>query len=220
MKIVRLIALSLSVVVISLCVATFSVNLASADHCRGKHKNEPGCGAEPPGVSYDIHYNFATATSDTSIQAPIVCGTELCEFEADVSFDFHLPSTFLSLFSSSDANNCFGTGHSGDPGHVQAHSIFFRSGHGKTDWHTHVVVAARTTADQPVDYTFHFGGACPGSVCPRLPNSSGWMETFMGELQYVDLPSRGRGKRAPGCTCAWEECDVIDDSMDITLTEN
>lgn len=197
----------------------FMVLPAHGDHCRGKHADEPGCpGNDADGVPYHIDYDFFNALSATGeFEAVVECTNQYCEFDADgVVFDFHLPQSYLDLFSVEDLQACFGP----DPTSVLAHAITFRSGHGITDWHAHVEASAGTTESEPANYTFHFGGTCPDSDCPSLPQEAGWMKIFQGELLYVDLPTRGKGKRAPGCTCAWEDCPEPDDWMILTLTED
>jgi hypothetical protein len=188
---------------------------AQGDHCKGKHKNDLGCpGVE--GVPYAIAYDFEGETSLTgAFNAAVVCTSQYCEFSAEgLDFVFNLPASFLDLFPADEAT-CFPSGL------FSAHSVAFRSGHGETDWHGHVEVNAFTTAGEDVNYTFHFGGPCDDTldpVCPLLPDGPGSL-TFTGELLYVNLPSRGRGKRAaPGCTCAWEDCPEEDDVV-LTLTE-
>jgi hypothetical protein len=201
--------------ILGLAVSLFALPV-QGDHCKGRHKNDLGCpGVE--GVPYAIDYDFegelsATGDFDTVVE----CGQSVCDFSADgLSFGFNLPASFLEQFTPGERMTCF-------PTVPVAHAIAFRSGHGITDWHGHVVVDAFTKAGEPVTYTFHLGGPCPGSpdpICPLLPQGPGWVETFMGELLYVDLPTRGKGKRtASGCTCAWEDCPE-DDDMALTVTE-
>lgn len=192
-------------------VATFLVSPVSGDHCKGKHKNDLGCpGTE--GIPYSIQYNFEGEISDSGdFDAAVVCTSQYCEFNVDdLAFEFNLPASYLNQFNGAQAI-CFPPG-------TLAHSVAFRSGHGGQDWHGHVEVEAFTQAGEATNYTFHLGGPCNESenpVCPLLPAGVGSL-LFSGELLYVDLPTRGKGKRsAAGCTCAWDECPAEDD---ITLS--
>ena len=213
-------------IVLSLCLAGPTAGFAC--HKGGPHGQETSCDGSPPpagDITLDITYEFGALSNDVCVApdcvvttitatAPLVCGTNSCEFKSTSVVDetFSLPAGLRHLLFETkwqrkqdlDPDGCFGSSDADEVGTalIDGNIVFLRRyNDDATPWEASVGTWARDILDiEDRTHIFNFVG-CGAESCGAF--APGSMEGIYegGKLTRIDGPGNDRKFLSIPCRC-------------------
>ena len=202
--------------------------MAGPPPCKGKNKNDPGCGDPPTpppseGQDYTVTIAFAGAVTTLNfLDMDISCDAGSCQMKSSAGFEFLMPESYWSQWTDEEAVACFGQ--PGPEGNVtvDARGFSMRDHHGGADNEWHMSFDYRASfigTDRRWDHHLHAGGFCDeAGGCPNNPPPAEVANVFDGVLDRTQIATRKRKPKGTPCTCQeiWPPgCDVLPFSVTV-----